>query len=92
MPVSPIPPTVAQNSSGSRSGPISTTEPSASISVICADMTAERAVDVMVLAVDVAGDRAADGDEPGAGRDRHEEPGRHDHPQQFVDADACGRT
>ncbi len=51
-------------------------------------MGAERAVDVMALAVDVAGDRAADGDEARAGRHGHEPTLRDDHPQQLVEADA----
>ena len=72
-PVRPMPPTVAQNSAGLWSGPITVVEPSASIIVIDIDVVADRPVDVMVLAVDVAGDRTADRHEPGAGRDRHEE-------------------
>ena len=88
MPVRPMPPTVAQNSSGRRSGPSSTTLPSARSSDRPRDVVAERPVDVMVLAVDVAGDRPADRDEPGAGRDRDEEAARHDQPQQVVDAHA----
>ena len=42
----------------------------------------------MVLAVDIAGDRSADGDEPGAGGDRYEEAPGDDHSQQLVDADS----
>src|SRR4051794_2170215 len=51
-------------------------------------MGADGAVDVMVLAVDVAGDRSPDRHEARARCDRHEEPSRHDDPQQLVDADA----
>ena len=80
MPVRPIPPIVAQNNAGLRSGPITVVEPSASIIVIDIDVVADRAVDVMVLAVDVAGDRPADGHEPRAGRDGNEEAPRHDRP------------
>ena len=49
---------------------------------------AERSLDVMILAVDVAGDCAADGDEARAGGDRHEEAAGHEHAQQIVDAHA----
>src|SRR3954447_5549579 len=51
-------------------------------------MSADGAVDVMVLAVNVAGDRSPDRHEARARCDRHEEPSRHDDPQQLVDADA----
>ena len=49
-------------------------------------MVAEGSLDVMVLAVDVAGDRTADGDEACAGGDRDEPTLRHEHPQELVDA------
>ena len=52
------------------------------------DVSSERAIGMMVLAVDVAGDGAADGDEPCARRHRHEEPSGHDVAQQFVEADS----
>ena len=52
------------------------------------DVVAERPVAMVVLAVDVAGDRPADRDEPRSGRDRHEPSPRHDDRQQVVDADA----
>ena len=63
--------------------------PSASSSVIARDMAPEGAVGVVVLAVDVAGDRAADGDEPGPRRDRDEPAARHEMPQQLVEADTA---
>ncbi len=50
------------------------------------DMVAEGSLDVMVLAVHVAGDRPTDGHEAGPGGDRHEPSPRHEHLQQFVDA------
>ena len=50
----------------------------------------ERAVDVMVLAVYVCGDRAADGDEPGARADRHEVALRDHLCHQRVEARAAG--
>ena len=37
---------------------------------------------MVVLAVNVAGDRPADGDEPRSRRDRHEKTAGHDHPQK----------
>ena len=83
----PIPPTVAQNSSGSRVGPDVDDRAVGEQQRQPVHVAAERAVDVVVLAVDVAGDRPADGDEPGAGGDGHEEAAGHDHPQQVVDAD-----
>ena len=67
-----MPPTVAQNRSGSRSGPTVRTSPSAVTRSSDDDVLAEAAGDVVVLAVDVAGDRAADGDVAGARGDRHE--------------------
>ena len=88
MPVRPMPPIVAQNSEGLRSGPITVVEPSASIIVIDIEVVADRAVDVMVLAVNVAGDRSADRHESCAGRDGNEEAPRHDRPHQLVEADA----
>jgi hypothetical protein len=54
------------------------------------DVVAEGTFAMVVLAVDVAGDGAADGDEASAGCDRHEEAARHDHAQQVIHADAGG--
>ena len=89
-PVSPMPPTVAQNSSGRRSGPSSTTEPSATQQGQAQHVVAERPLDVVVLAVDVAGDGPADGHEAGARRDRDEEAPGHGHAQQVVQAHPGG--
>ncbi len=88
-PVSPIPPTVAQNRSARSPGEHSTTLPSASSSARRVDVRPERPVDVVVLAVDVAGDRPADGDEAGPRRDGHEEARGHEDAQQLVEADAA---
>ena len=49
-------------------------------------MITERTVGVVVLAVDVAGDRAADRDEPGAGSDRYEAAAWNEDREQIVDA------
>ncbi len=68
IPVSPMPPMVAQNSSGSVAGAIARRRAVGEQHRHRVDVGAERAVDVVVLAVDVARDRTADGDEPGAGR------------------------
>ena len=73
-PVSPMPPTVAQNRAGSASGPMVRSSPSAVTRSRETTCVAEGAVAVVVLAVDVGGDGAADGDVAGARRDRHEEP------------------
>jgi hypothetical protein len=54
-------------------------------------MVPERAVTVVVLAVDVARYRAADGHEPRAGRYRHEPPAGHDDVEQVVEAEARRR-
>ncbi len=48
----------------------------------------ERSVDVVVLAVDVAGDGPADGDEAGPRGHRHEEAPRDEDLEQLVEADA----
>ena len=45
----------------------------------------EREIAVVTLAVDVTGDCATDGDESRAGRDRNEEPMRHDAAEQLVE-------
>ena len=73
MPVRPLPPTVAQNSSAfaAPSGVSVRTWPSAVSRSIERDVVAEAARAVVVLAVDVAGDRAADGDLPGARQHRN---------------------
>jgi hypothetical protein len=47
-------------------------------------VAAERAVDVMVLAVDVARNRATDRDETCAGSDGDEVTAGHDHTQQII--------
>ena len=51
-------------------------------------MAAEGAGSVMVLAMDIVGERAADGDEAGAGRDRRKPAGRHGELQQAVEQQA----
>ena len=48
----------------------------------------EAARHVVVLAVDVGGDRAADGHLPGAGRNRHEPAGRQPRDHELLQADA----
>ena len=67
-PVRPMPPAVAQNSSGSSVGP----DQMHALAAVCSgqrlDVVGEGAVDVVVLAVDVGRDRAADGHEAGARR------------------------
>ena len=88
MPVSPIPPIVAHHSSGSDSGVSSCDRAVGHQHRHRPQVVAERTVDVVVLAVDVAGDRPAERHEAGAGRDRHEEALRHQMAQQVVEADA----
>ncbi len=89
MPVRPIPPTVAQNSSAfSPSGVADTTSPDASRMSSWRDVVAEAAVDVVVLAVHVGRDRTADRDLAGAGNDRQPETEGEQRPQQPVEADA----
>ena len=51
------------------------------------DLIAERPVEVVVLAVDVAGDRPTDRDEARARGDGHEPTARHDDVEQVVEAD-----
>ena len=72
MPVSPLPPTVAQNSSASSpSGGEMADLPVSRQQLHRGDVVAEAARAVVVLAVDVARDRAADGDLPGARQHRN---------------------
>ena len=52
------------------------------------DVAAEAAVDVVVLAVDVGGDHAAERDELGAGRDRREPAARQERAVQLVERQA----
>ena len=85
----PIPPIVAQNRSGSDASVIDL----ATLAVgqqhpHLADVVAERAVDVVALAVDVAGDRPADRDEPRPGVTGTNQPAGTITPQQVVEADA----
>ncbi len=54
----------------------------------CLDVAADRAIDVMVLAVYVAGYGTADRHESGARRHRKKETSGHDRAQQRIDADA----
>ena len=89
MPVSPLPPTVAQNSSGL--GAVGGQVADLAVGgqqVHRADVVAEAARAVVVLAVDVAGDRAADGDLAGAGQHRHPQPERQRGPHQLVEVHA----
>ncbi len=90
MPVSPLPPTVAQNSVGlvGRRGVRWRTCAVGGQQVHRADVVAEAAGAVVVLAVDVAGDRAADGDLPGAGQHRHPQPERQRGAHQLVEVHA----
>ena len=81
-PVSPMPPTVAQNTSGVPSGVTVSVSPRPGEERDRQHLVAERAVAVVALAVDVAGDRAAHGDEPGPRRDR--EPAARDQPLHEV--------
>ncbi len=85
MPVRPIPPAVAQNSRGFRRGHAAhlavgdqQVEPG--------HVPGEAARPVMVLAVHVGGDRAADRDLPGARRDRHEPAERQRRGHQLLQA------
>ncbi len=77
-PVSPMPPMVARNSSGSCSSGAPEDAPVGDAHLERADVLAEAAVDVVVLAVDVGGHHAAEGDELGAGRDGREPAARHE--------------
>ena len=88
IPVRPMPPAVAQNSAGSDE--LVTVRTSPSGSRICSDrhVTGEAASYVVVLAVHVRGDRAADGHLPGSGRNRHEPPGGQPGDHELLQADA----
>ncbi len=91
IPVRPIPPTVAQKRSGRRSGPTSATVPSASSRLKRRTWFPNEPFDVVVLPVNVAGDRPADGDEAGARRDGNEESAWHEVAQQLVEGHGTGR-
>ena len=70
-PVRPMPPAVAQKRSGSTSGD-TVDGPGGRGQGQLDDVGAEATVDVVVLAVDVGGDGAPDGDLAGARGHRHE--------------------
>ena len=92
MPVSPLPPTVAQNSSASGPSGVSVADLAVGgQQVHRPHVVAEAARAVVVLAVDVAGDGAADGDLPGAGQHRNPQPERQRGPHQLVEVDAARR-
>ncbi len=86
-PVRPIPPAVAQNSSGSRSGATVIT-PLGVTRVISTTCRAKLPVAMVVLSVDVRGDGTADRDIAGPRRHRHEPARRNEAPHQVVQADA----
>ena len=86
-PVSPIPPAVAQNRSGSDSGD-TVTVPVGVTRVELGHVLAEAAVDVMVLAVDVGGDGPAHRHVAGAGGDGHEPAERDQALHEGLEADA----
>ena len=89
IPVSPLPPTVAQNSSASSPSGVSVADlPVGGQQLHRPDVVAEAARAVVVLAVDVGGDGAADGDLPGAGQHRHPQPERQRGPHQLIEVDA----
>ena len=86
-PVSPSAPAVPQNSSGSTSG-VTVERALRRVQREGLDVVGEAAVDVVVLAVHVGRDRAADGDLARARGDRHE-PAEGDHrAHERVEADA----
>ncbi len=89
IPVSPFPPTVAQKSSAlfAVRGEVADLSVGGQ-QVHRAHMVAEAARAVVVLAVDVGGDRAADGDLPGARQHRHPQPERQRRLHQLVEVDA----
>ncbi len=84
-PVSPMPPTVAQKSSRSRSGPHSSTRPDSDPHQQPRHVRAEAAVDVVILAVHVGRHHAAEGDELGAGGDGDEPAAREEEAVQLVE-------
>ena len=87
-PVRPIPPIVAQNSaSGLAVRGQGVHLAVGHQQVQGPHVVAEAALGVVVLAVHVGGDRAADGHLPGAGQHRHPEPERQQRPHQRVQAD-----
>ena len=88
MPVSPIPPIVAANSSGSVVGRDAARLAVGGQQVEPLHMVAEAAVAVVVLAVDVGGDGAADGGEGGARAGRRHEAARHERLQQVAEGNA----
>ena len=55
------------------------------------DVRPEGAIDVVVLPVNVGGDRPADGHHSRAWRDGHEEAGGHDAPQDVIETRASTR-
>ena len=75
-PVRPIPPTVAQNSSGWRVGTSRRRLPLPSTRQYLVDPRSEAEVLVMVLAVDVRGDGTADGNVSCTWDDRQHQPAR----------------
>ena len=87
-PVRPMPPTVAQNSSASGPSGVSVrTSPSAVDQVHRQHVVAEAALGVVVLAVHVRADRAADRDLAGARQHRHPPAERQGGAHQGVEAD-----
>ena len=100
-PVSPMPPIVARNSSGLAARSTVRMRPSATRIRSDGDVAADAAVDMVVLAVDVGGDHAAErhelgsgghGDEPPAGGERTGRVGRGKTPLRRGDARGRRRT
>ena len=89
MPVRPLPPTVAQNNSASSPSGVRRRHLAVGgEQVHRPDVVAETARAVVVLAVDVAGDGAADGDLAGAGQHGHPQPERQRRLHQLVEVHA----
>ena len=89
MPVSPLPPTVAQNSSASAPSGVSGAHLAVGDQQVHRPhVVAEAAGAVVVLAVDVAGDGAADGDLTGAGQHRDPQAERQRGTHQLVEVHA----
>ena len=84
---------VARNNSGSDGVGTFEDPPVGHAELEAAHVLAETAVDVMILAVYVGGDHAAEGDELGAGRDGHEPAAAEEHAVQLSsDTPASARS
>ena len=88
VPVSPMPPIVATKRSTFSCGEQVLTSPLGRARSNELDMMAEAAGAMMILAVDVGGDHAADGDEFGAGNDGREKAARQKGGDDIAEQDA----